>query len=150
MGWREWVALPALGLLAVACKVDTGAATSALHALDVTPFSRGGETWVRFVVRPLRRARPRLAVPCEARVVDEREVTASSGHAELRVVIATPLRLGLRADAPTWPVELTLTDRTPMRYPMLLGREAMAGRVLVDPAASYRLGALAHPEDFYG
>ena len=150
VGWCEWVALPGLGLFALRCKVDTGAATSALHALDLAPFTREGRPWVRFHVRPLHRARPDLVVACEAPVVDEREVTASSGHAEVRLVVAATLRLGLRADAPAWPVELTLADRAAMRYPMLLGRQAMAGRVLVDPGASYRLGTLTRPEDFYG
>ena len=149
VGWREWVALPGLGLLALACKVDTGAATSVLHAVGVEPFRREGRAWVRFRVRPLHRERPALEVPCAAPVVDEREVTASSGHAETRLVVETALRLGLRTDAPAWPIELTLADRTPLRFPMLLGRQAMAGRVLVDPGASFLLGTLARPEAFY-
>jgi hypothetical protein len=143
------VALPELGLFALRCKVDTGAATSALHAVAVEAFAQGGGRWARFRVRPLHRTRPGLEVACEAPVVDEREVASSSGHAEVRLVVEAVLRLGLRADAPAWPVELTLTDRTPMRYPMLLGREAMAGRVRVDPAAAFLLGDLALPEDFY-
>ena len=150
MGWREWVALPGLGLIALPCKVDTGAATSALHALDLAPFMRAGQPWVRFHVRPLHRAHPGLVVACEAPVVDEREVTASSGHAERRLVVETALRLGVRVDAPAWPIELTLADRGALRFPMLLGRQAMAGRVRVDPGASYRLGRLAQPEAFYG
>ncbi len=150
MGWREWVALPGLGLLALRCKADTGAATSALHALDVVPFTRDGQPWARFRVHPFHRRRPALVVACEAPLVDEREVTASSGHAERRFVVETTLRLGVRVGAPAWPIELTLADRAAMRYPMLLGRQAMAGRVLVDPGASSRLGRLARPQDFYG
>ncbi len=147
VGWREWVALPDLGLLAVHAKVDTGAETSALHAEDVEPFTDGGAPWVRFTARPFLR-RP-LAVACAAPVVDERHVTASSGHGEWRRVVRTTLRLGPRADAPAWPIEVTLADRTRMRYPMLLGREALAGRLLVDPAAEYLLGEIAHPRAFY-
>ncbi|MEM0964162.1 MAG: RimK/LysX family protein [Bacteroidota bacterium] len=148
VGWREWVAFPDLGLPAVHVKVDTGARTSALHARDIERIERDGQSKVRFVVDPLFGGRP-LAVPCEAAVVDEREVTSSSGATERRVVIQAMLRLGIASDAPEWPVQVTLTDRRGMRFPMLLGREAMAGRVLVDPGASYRLGHLERPGVFY-
>ncbi len=149
VGWREWVAFPEIGLPAVRCKVDTGAATSALHAHDVEVVSRGGEHWARFVVHPFFRRHEGLAVTCEAPVVDERDVTSSSGHVEARVVIGVMFRLGLKADAPEWPIEVTLTDRRQMRFPMLLGREAMAGRVLVDSGDSFRLGRPDHPGAFY-
>lgn len=149
VGWREWVGFPEIGLPAVRCKVDTGAATSALHAHDVEIVTRDGEHWARFVVHPFFRRHERLAVTCEAPVVDEREVTSSSGHTEARVVVAVMFRLGLRADSPEWPIEVTLTDRRGMRFPMLLGREAMAGRVLVDSDASFLLGRPDHPGAFY-
>jgi hypothetical protein len=135
VGWREWVALPDLGLPAVKAKVDTGAKTSSLHAVDLETFREDGRERVRFGVHPLQE-NERLTVWAEADVVDERHVTSSSGHEELRVVIRTPLRLG---DA-TWPVELTLTDRRQMRLRMLLGREALAGRLLVDASTSYLHG----------
>ena len=150
IGWREWVALPDLGLLAIRCKVDTGAATSSLHTTHVETFDRDGEPWARFRVTPFHRRRRRIVVVGEAPVVDEREVTSSSGHVDVRLVVMTVLRLGLKADAPMWPVELTLADRRSMRFPMLLGRQAMVGRVLVDPGASFRLGPLSRPQDFYG
>ncbi|MEM6287241.1 MAG: RimK/LysX family protein [Bacteroidota bacterium] len=148
VGWREWVAFPELGLPAVRCKVDTGAATSALHAHNVDVVDRDGERWARFTVHPFFRTE-RIAVRCEAPVVDEREVTSSSGHTEARIVVGVMLRLGVRSDAPEWPVEVTLTDRRKMRFPMLLGREAMAGRVLVDAGASYVLGRPERPGAFY-
>ena len=150
VGWREWVAFPEVGLPAVRAKVDTGAATSALHAHAVEPFTRGGELWARFVVHPFFRRHRRVAVTCEAPVVDERTVTSSSGHADTRVVVALVLRLGVRSDAPEWPVEVTLADRRTMAFPMLLGREAMVGRVLVDPGASFRLGTVDRAADLYG
>ena len=148
VGWNEWLAFPGLGLPAVRAKIDTGARTSALHARAIEHVERDGEAVARFEVNPLFRGR-KLAVVCEAPIVDEREVTSSSGHAELRIVVEAMLRLGVAVDAPEWPVEVTLTDREGMSYPMLLGREAMAGRVLVDPAASFVLGRPDHPGAFY-
>ena len=144
VGWREWVALPDLGLPAVKAKVDTGAKTSSLHAFAVETFREGGRERVRFGVHPLQE-NERLAVWATADIVDERTVVSSSGHEELRVVIRTPLRLG---DL-TWPVEVTLTDRRSMRLRMLLGREALEGRFLVDVASSYRHGQPHRPKRLY-
>ncbi len=149
VGWREWVGLPELALLALHAKVDTGAATSALFAIDLERYADKGEPWVRFRVHPLWPFTA-PAVYCVARVVDERQVTASSGHTEKRAVIRTELRLGISIDSPAWPIEVTLADRRAMRHPLLLGREALAGRVLIDPALENELGTLAEPAVLYG
>lgn len=149
VGWREWVAFPEIGLPAVRCKVDTGAATSSLHAKRIETFSRDGQTWARFVARPFFRRHGAVRVACEAPVVDERHVKSSSGHEDLRIVVGVTLRLGVRSDAPEWPIELTLADRKAMQFPMLLGREAMAGRVAVDPGGSFLLGRVEHASALY-
>ena len=133
LGWEEWIALPELGLPAIKAKVDTGARTSALHAAFVEPFGSARAPMVRFGVHPIPR-RADVEVVCTARVVDRRAVTSSNGEREERYVIETPLRIGERQ----WPIEVTLTNRDTMSYRMLLGRQAIAEGVLVDPSASFR------------
>ncbi len=146
VGWREWLALPALGIPAIKAKVDTGARTSCLHSYRVERLREGGRDRVRFAVHPVQGRRD-LAQTCTAELLDQRLVSDSGGHRELRWVIQTTIRIG----ETEWPAELTLTDRDSMRFRMLLGRTAMHGRILVDPEASYLAGsqpdlALLYPQ----
>lgn len=138
LGWEEWAALPELGIPALLAKTDTGALTSALHAYAIEPFGPVGRPLVRFVVQPWP-GRPDIEIVCSAPLLGRREITSSNGDSELRHVITTSVRVGERA----WPTEITLTDRTGMRYHMLLGRRALA-EVRVDPSQSCLQGVLGY------
>ncbi len=133
LGWREWIALPELGIPALKAKLDTGARTSALHAFYVETFNQ--DRWVRFGIHPLQR-RVEPVIHCEAELIDRRVVTDSGGHREQRYVIQTPFRLGEHVQ----PIEITLTDREGMLFRMLLGRTALSGWARVDPERSFRSG----------
>lgn len=135
LGWREWAALPELGVEAIKVKLDTGARTSSLHAFDLTRFERDGTDVVRFEIHPHQRS-DRDSIVVEAEVVDERWVRNSGGQRELRPVIETVVRMGGRR----WRIELTLTRRDEMGFRMLLGRQALRRRAVVDPGTSYRAG----------
>jgi ribosomal protein S6--L-glutamate ligase len=138
IGSEEWCAISQLGIPAIKVRVDSGAKTSALHAFNIHAFKRGGVAWVSFDVHPLQNNR-KVSLRCEAPVVDRRMVKNTSGASEKRYVIKVPMRLGDQI----WDIELTLSNRDSMGYRMLLGREAMTGRVLVDPSESMSLGRIS-------
>ncbi len=144
IGWREWVALPDLGLPAIKAKIDTGARTSSLHAFLIEPYQQDGIEMLRFLIHPIQKNQD-FQVECHSPVYDVREVTDSGGHREMRYVIQSNVSLGNRS----WLIELTLTNRDTMSFRMLLGRKAMEDRFLVDPAASYINGKLG-PRKLYG
>lgn len=135
IGWREWISLPDLGIDSIKTKVDTGARTSALHAFDIEVFQQDGGDWVRFAIHPLQR-NDQIEHICQCPVRETRLVTNSGGSKEHRVVIATPITLGNQ----TWSIEITLTNRDEMGFRMLLGRTALRGRFVIDPAQSYCQG----------
>lgn len=136
IGWKEWVALPDLGIPAIKAKVDTGARTSTLHAFHVEEYNLDGKDKVRFKIHPLRRSGD-LVLQCEAPIIDKRVVRDSGGHEEERFVIETDIMLGDRH----WSIEITLTNRDDMLFRMLLGRTAMiAGGLTVNPSRAYVFG----------
>lgn len=135
VGSEEWFAIPNLGIPAIKARIDSGAKTSAIHAFNIQTFKRDGQPWVSFEVHPLQNNR-RAVVRCESPVIDRRTVKSSTGTTEKRYVI----KQTVAANGDSWDIELTLTNRDSMGYRMLFGREAMSGRVLVDPDESFRLG----------
>ncbi|NNG05583.1 MAG: ATP-dependent zinc protease [Inquilinus sp.] len=134
VGWREWFGLPNLGVPRIKAKLDTGARTSALHAFDVERLTIDSREWVQFAVHPLQRD-DRTVISCLAPLLDERGVKNSGGQLEHRYFIETTLRM----DGRDWPIELSLTNRDQMGFRMLIGRTAMHGRLIVNPALSYSL-----------
>lgn len=134
-GSEEWVSLPELKIPLIKVRVDSGAKTSAIHAVNIFPFQRNGESWVSFDIHPLQ-FDGKQVVHCEAQVVDRRIIKSSSGNRESRYVIKTPLKIGEEV----WDIEITLANRDSMGYRMLLGREAMRGKILVDPDSSFLFG----------
>ncbi len=139
VGWREWVKLPKLGLGAIHAKIDTGAKTSALHAIDIETFGPIDRPKVRFGVKPID-GNEDLVIYCTAPIIDRRYVTSSNGESEFRTIIQTDLAIG----GESWPIEVSLTNRENLMHRMLIGREAMdAAQLVVEPSEDYLLEKLS-------
>ena len=128
VGWRELVDLPDLGLTGIPAKIDTGARTSSLHAEVLEELTREDGRYIRFAVDWDGKRHE-----CEAIHVDERGITSSNGESQLRNVIKTKLRIGNQE----FKAEISLADRSDMKFPMLIGRTALRRRFFVDSGHSW-------------
>lgn len=138
LGWREWLALPEMGISRIKAKVDTGARTSSLHCSHLRFFERDGVAMVSFSVPPLQRTIGG-AVEVSVPLLERRHVRSSNGTHEVRPVIRTRVEVGGKS----WPIEVTLTSRNLMGFRMLLGRQALRGKAVVDPQRSFLAGRMA-------
>lgn len=135
IGWKEWCALPELNIKEIKAKIDTGACTSALHAMVLSISEYKGQKFIRFRVYPHQgdRYAPKI---CKARLIANRFVMSSNGQREKRYVIRTTVTVGKSSFA----TEITLTDRSPLRFRMLLGRMALRKHFLIEPSKSHIQG----------
>lgn len=143
IGWREWCQLPELGIPWIKAKVDTGAKTSAIHAFDIYPYKKKRIDYVSFKVAPIQ-GNSQIVIKCHAEVVDRRHIMSSNGIKELRFVIASELGMG-ETDR-CWKIHLSLSNRDPLKFRMLLGRDALANRVVIDPIKSFLCGKISGKE----
>ena len=132
VGWREWVGIPDLDIKEIKAKVDTGARTSSLHAYDIEKYKRGDSEFVKFKVHPVQKS-SKKTVECKAKILEYRKVKSSNGISQVRPVIETEINIM----GESFVTELTLTNRDEMGFRMLIGRESLRGRFLVDSAASF-------------
>ncbi len=129
------MALPNFGTPPIKAKIDTGARTSAMHAFRIRPFEKDGALHVEFFVHPVQHRRL-PEIKCEAPVLERRKITSSTGHSEMRYVVETIAVIGENK----LPIELTLTNRDELGFRMLVGREAIRGKFIIDPGRSYCAG----------
>jgi hypothetical protein len=122
VGWKEHVSFPKLKLGPLVAKIDTGARTSALHADKIEVVGKR----VRFMIEGKRFAAPSMGL---------KHVKSSNGLSETRAVIRATLQLG----SIVMKTEITLTDRTDMGVPMLLGRNSLKSLFVVNPSKTFML-----------
>ena len=131
IGWREWIYLPKFDDFAIKAKVDTGARTSALHATQIKEYDKNGKTMVSF-----RLHQSNKHIDISTHLIRYIKITSSFGNSEVRPLIRLKIRLGERS----WFTEVTLTKRTRMTYPMLIGRNTLMKKYLIHSHKSYLTG----------
>jgi ribosomal protein S6--L-glutamate ligase len=129
IGRDEMVKFPNLGVGLVDGRVDTGARTSSMHAHNIELFDKGDERWVKFDFEEY--------IGLEARLWKQKYVRSSNGKKESRFFIRTQVRF---ANGKKYPITMSLTDRSKMKFPVLLGRRLLAGRFIVDVGKIFVLG----------
>ncbi|MAZ86813.1 MAG: ATP-dependent zinc protease [Cellvibrionaceae bacterium] len=134
IGAIEVCHLPELSITDLHIRVDTGAKTSSLHVDNIQKLKKNGRAWIAFDIHPDIHNVEKV-VSCDAPLFDVRRIKSSNGKSEERYVIKSQLDMG----GHQWPIEITLTDRSDMSYLMLLGREGLGDRVLVDPSQNFLL-----------
>lgn len=132
IGWREFVTLPQLNIGKIKAKIDTGARSSAIHAFNIQELSHNGKKIIRFQIHPLQRD-SKTTITTEAELLEYRKIRNSGGTAQFRPVIKTNIEVGQFI----WSIELSLTNRDVMGFRMLLGRQAVRNKFLVDPGGSF-------------
>lgn len=131
VGWREMVGLPDLFEGLIPAKIDTGARTSSLHATGIERFTVGRRRMVRFLLDVGGGAS--APVVCELPHADQRTIISSNGQSEKRLIIKTPIAIGSHV----FRAEFSLTDRSDMKFPILVGRTALRRGFFVDSSRSY-------------
>lgn len=128
IGSEEWCAFNQLKIPAILARVDSGAKTSSIQATEIKFIKKNDEDWVSFTVYPLQK-NSKIHVRCSAKLVDKRSIKGSFGISEERLIIITPISIG----EDTFDIELSLANRNTMEFRMLLGREAMVNRYVINP-----------------
>ena len=131
IGWREWIYLPKYDDFAMKAKVDTGARTSALHAAHIKEYNSNGKKLVSFSLNQSNKK-----IDISTQLIRYLKITSSFGDSEIRPLIRLKIRLGERS----WFTEVTLTKRTRMTYPMLIGRNTLMKKYLIHSHKSYLTG----------
>jgi hypothetical protein len=129
VGWKENAALPDLNVKNVIAKIDTGANLASIDAADIKIVSRDKVKYVKFKVMKRNNTVKKTSAPLEG----YKRIKSSNGDVERRPYIKTTLLM----DGITKKIELTLTDRGPMEYTMLIGRKALGRRWVVNPSISF-------------
>lgn len=138
LGWKEWLSFPDFSIPAIKAKIDTGATTSSIGTTHIREFKQNNEDWVEFKVSPISNV-SKTKVICRAKIIDKRVVSDSGGHRKLRYVVRTTMKIGNYS----WSIELTLANRNTMKFQVLLGREAMIGKIIVNPMLQFSQGKIS-------
>ena len=130
IGWREWISFPNYDNFRLKAKIDSGARTSALHATHIQEFEKNGERWVRFRVY-----QSREFMYVEKPILRYTTIKNSFGEYQMRPLVQMKIKLGNKS----WKTDISLTQRSGMVYPMLIGRNTLKKKHMNHPKRSFVL-----------
>lgn len=132
IGRLETIDFPEWDLFDIEAKIDTGAYTSSLHCHHIEAFEQNGQSFVKFnLLDPSHETYNEKLFKLP--VHQTKVIKSSNGSAEERIIVKTKVRVFDRI----FKAELSLTDRSEMRYPVLVGRKLIKNRFLVDTSQKY-------------
>ena len=126
VGWREWGRLPELGIRRLKTKIDTGARACALHAEEYKLRSTPDGDVIHFKLKPKSKWR-------QASCIGYRTIKDTGGKVTERPVIRTILELG----GEKFEAEICLVNRSAMRHRLIIGRQVIGGRFIVDASRTF-------------
>lgn len=132
IGRIERINIPEWLLFGLEAKIDTGAFSSSIHCHRIEAFKNKTQDWVRFsLLDPEHEAYNNKVF--ELPIYDVREVKSSNGVTESRYFVRAKIAINHR----NIDTELSLTDRSEMKFPVLLGRKILINRFLVDVSKAH-------------
>jgi len=135
IGWKEYLHFTEWDLRRIRVKIDTGARTSALDVVRYELSETADGRLMATLYLALDRRHPGRFTRIHTPVLRTVVVRNSGGTREERPLVETAVRLGPIHKR----IRITITDRSCMRYRMILGREALANDFLVDVSRKYLL-----------
>lgn len=106
-------------------RIDTGATSSSIHATEVTRFERDGDKWVRFTLHDPENGE---TVTLERALQRRVRIKQAESEDDRRLTVMTTIKIGTLAKQ----VEVTLSDRSNMKFPLLIGRNFLIDTAVVD------------------
>lgn len=131
-GWVEKVTVVSADVVTKA-KLDTGAKTSSIYGVNVENFKRDGKRWTRFDLVVTNLNDKEKIISLERRRIRKVRIKGEADEYDRRSVVKLPICF----DGRSYDVEFTIADRRNYIYPVLLGREFLEGRALVDSEETF-------------
>jgi len=142
IGSEEWCSFEGFGIPAIKARIDSGAKTSSIQANNIKIFRKKSEKWVSFEVFPIQENRS-ISITCKSKIYARRLVKSSMGISEKRIVIKAPITIGDHTHC----IELTLANnRDSMEFRMLLGRETLNKRYLINTSSTFLLSVFTEED----
>ena len=131
IGWREWISLIEFDNFYLKAKIDTGASMSALHATHIKEYDTKQGKFVKFRVH-----QSKSNIMIKKPIIGYKTIKSSFGKKQMRPVVSISIKIGDYVID----TDITLTRRSRMTYPVLIGRSSLGRNYRINPKRSYLKG----------